>query len=272
MVYDLFTFNGEYDMLEIRFNILDPYVDYFLICEGSETFSGNAKPLYWSTRDKERFKKWERKVVYKVITEEVEKDVLKQLQERTYVDQPSFKRAFYQKEMLRKMLEFMVREFGRPNDEDIIYYGDVDEVWKPKEVDDRVHKLRQIAYSYYLNNRSPEDWRGTVVTKYKNVKGGCLNDMRANPVEEDVLENGGWHFTNLGGLDAILHKLESYDHQEVNIPWVKDGLGERIRNNVDFLGRDRDWKGNAFHMWVDESELPPYILENKDKYKHLWKS
>lgn len=259
MIYDLFPFSGEYDMLEIRFQLLSPHVDKFIISEGMETFSGNFKPLYWAERDVDRFEEWEDKVIYRIVSDYTNEEILNQIKERTdYVDQPAFQRAFYQKEMLRIALAEQ-----NPHDDDIVYYGDVDEIWTPQEIDDKVYKLRQLAYSYYLNNRSPEDWRGTIVTKWKNLKHGCLNDMRANPIH--IRENGGWHFTNLGGLDAVKKKIESYDHQEVNIPWVKDGLSERMELNVDFLGR-------GFKFWVDDSQLPDYLKDNKDKYARLWKS
>lgn len=258
MIYDLFSFSGEYDMLEIRLHVLSPYVDKFIITEGTATFSGNPKPLFWTERDRDRFEEWEHKIVYHPVTGLDDPEITKQIEDRLeYVDQPAFQRAFYQKESLRTALRTL-----NPDDEDIVYYGDVDEIWIPKDIDDKVYKLRQLAYSYYLNNRSPEDWRGTIVTKWKNLKNGCLNDMRAYPV--NILEDGGWHFTNLGGLAAIRNKLESYDHQEVNIPWVKDGLEDRFVANVDFLGRD-------FRFWVDASELPDYILDNKDRWEHLWK-
>ena len=258
MTYDLFTFNGEYDLLEIRFNVLGPFVDKFIIVEGVETFSGNVRPLYWIERDRDRFEEWENKVEYHIVSDYNDPEIIKQIEERVaYVDQAPFQRAFYQKEMLRKVLDKL-----NPNDEDLAYFGDADEIWKPKEIDDKVYKLRQLAYSYFLNNRSEEDWRGTIVTKWKNLKNGCLNDMRAYPV--NILEDGGWHFTNLGGLDAIKKKIESYDHQEVNIPWVKEGLEERMELNVDFLGR-------GYKMWRDESGLPEYVLENKARYSHLWK-
>lgn len=263
-VYDLCVFNGEFDALEIRLNVLAPYVDKFVICEAAETFSGNPKPLHWTMRhdgpQEGRFDEWEDKIVYIVSKYGEDQRIMSLMEGRTYVDQMSFKRAFYQKESLTNAL------FGL-DDEDVVYYGDVDEVWKPKHnnLDDKPHKLRQLAYSYYLNNRSPEDWRGTVVTKYKNLRNGCLNDLRANPVEADILEDGGWHFTNLGGLASIKRKLEDYDHQEVNIPWVKDGLEERLELNVDFLGR-------GFQFWIDGSQLPQYVLDNKERYRKLWKS
>lgn len=256
MIYDLFVFNGEYDLLEIRFNV-HKNVDKFIIVEGVETFSGNPRPLYWIERDRDRFEEWENKVEYCIVSDYEDPDIISQMEGRPYVDQPAFQRAFYQKEMLRKTLEKL-----NPDDEDLIYYGDADELWKPKDIDDKVYKLRQLAYSYYLNNRSQEDWRGTIVTKWKNLKNACLNDMRANPV--NILEDGGWHFTNLGGLEAIKRKIESYDHQEVNIPWVVDGLEERMELNVDFLGR-------GYKMWKEDKDLPQYILDNKARYKHLWK-
>lgn len=258
--FDLTTFSGEYDLLEIRFNILKDVVDKFVIVEGVETFSGKFKPLYWIERDKDRFEEWESKVEYHVVTNYDDPGIIAQMSERPYVDQDPFRRAFYQKETLRKVLEGL-----NPSDEDLVIYGDADEIINPKigEIDDEVYKLRQLAYSYFLNNRSVEDWRGTIVTKWKNLKNGCLNDMRANPV--NILEDGGWHFTNLGGLEAIKKKIESYDHQEVNIPWVTEGLEERMESNVDFLGR-------GYKMWKDDSDLPKYILENKDRYRQLWKN
>lgn len=245
MIYDTFTFNGEYDMLEIRFNILNEYVDKFVIVEADKTFSGNWKPLYWAERDKDRFEEWERKVFYGVV------------EMPAHITNP-FHRAGYQKDHIRGMLE-------ECDPEDIIYYGDVDEIWKPQT---KEGKLRQLAYSYYLNNRSSEDWQGTNVCKYKNLYN--LNDWRAN--HDVILEDGGWHFTNMGGHDELIKKIESYDHQEVNIAWVKDGLKARMDANIDFLGRLDDWQGNKFEMWIDESELPQYILDNKERYKKLWKS
>lgn len=258
MTYDLFSYNGEDEILDIRFNILDEHVDRFIIVEGTHTFSGNPKPLYFSL---ERFSKWAHKIIYYVVDSYDNEEVKAQIQDRIdYVNEPAFKRAFYQKEMLRVILSNI-----NIDDEDIIYYGDVDQIWKPQEIDDKVYKLRQLAYSYYLNNRSSEDWRGTIITKWKNLKNGCLNDMRAKP--ENILEDGGWHFTNMGGLAEIQRKVASYDHQEVNIPIVVNGLQDRLAENVDFLGR-------GFKMWIDDSELPQYILDNKDLWiqKGLWKS
>ncbi len=64
MIYDCFIFNNEVDLLELRLSILDGVVDKFVIIEGNKTFSGNYK---WSNfiTHKERFKKWEDKIIFK---------------------------------------------------------------------------------------------------------------------------------------------------------------------------------------------------------------
>ena len=123
MVFDTFTFNGEYDMLEIRLNILSPFVDKFIMTEGWETFSGNPKPTYWVERNKDRFEDWEDKIIYCLITNYDDKEIREQIDVRDYVDQIAFQRAFYQKEYIRKVLDVL-----RPDDEDIVYFGDIDEV------------------------------------------------------------------------------------------------------------------------------------------------
>ena len=46
-IYDCFCFFNEFDILDLRLNILDPYVDYFVICESSVTHTGAEKPFYF---------------------------------------------------------------------------------------------------------------------------------------------------------------------------------------------------------------------------------
>lgn len=248
MIYDTFTFFNELDLLEIRLNILDGFVDKFVICEARETFSGKPKPLYYQ-KNKKRFKKWANKIIHLV-------------PQNIRTDDP-FQRAGFQKDFIRNSLSLQ--------DDDVFYFGDLDEIWKPQEVkDDKVYNLRQLNYSYHLNNRSSEEWIGTIVGKWGTIKKNSLNHWRAN--HTNVLENGGYHFTNMGGMEQILKKLESYDHAlETNTQWVRDNLQTRIENGEDYLGRANDWKGKPFKMWIEEKDLPQYILENKDKYRHLWR-
>ncbi len=248
MTYDCFMFFNELDLLEIRLNILDPYVDFFVIGESTETFSGKRKPLYFQ-ENKERFKKWEHKIINLTIPR--------------FETDDAFRRAESQKESLKDGLK-------NASDGDVVYYGDLDEILKPQEIkDDKVYNLEQLNYCYYLNNRSSEEWVGTIVGRWKTIKTQRLAHWRATHTNQ--LPNGGWHLTNMGGADQIREKLEAYDHQEYNNDNIKYSLEWRMHTGEDYVGRKVDWLGNPFHFWVDETELPEYVIINKQKYAHLWK-
>ncbi len=244
MVYDCTQLYNELDLLEIRLNILDPHVDYFVIGESTQTFSGLKKPLYYKD-NKERFSKWAHKIIHVEIPE--------------MEDCTVFERTAFQKDYLRTALKDC-----KPDDQ--VYYGDVDEIWNREALAgwdlSCGFKLRQLNYCYYLNQRSSEDWQGTNVCLYKNLKN--LNDLRAD--HSNVLEDGGWHFTNMGGLEQLKKKIEAYDHQEMINDDVREKLQERMERGEDYLGRSRDWQGNPFDFWIDDSDLPEYVKTNKNKY------
>lgn len=251
-IFDTFTFFNELDLLEIRLNILDPYVDYFVIAESRETFSGKEKPLYFfDNEDIEiRFDKWKDKILW--------------IENPKFETTNAFERAGFQKDNLRKFL------VGIADDDDIVYFGDLDEIYKPQDItDDKVYNLKQLNYSYYLNNLSSEEWIGTIVGKWGTIKTNTLNYWRAN--HDNLLGDGGWHFTNLQGYDNIIKKIEAYDHQEFNIPEVKENLRYRMEQGEDYLGRKMDYWGKPFQFHPDMSGLPQFLKDNKDAYKHLFK-
>lgn len=281
-IYDVFTLYNELDLLEIRMNILDSAVDYFVIIEATETFSGKPKPLHFE-ENRKRFKQWEHKIIYHV-TSDTPKDQdelrsrLAQNPNMSELDKSIIHNAltsdniapgaihwfkeFYQKESIKKALVGL-------SDNDICFIGDVDEIWNPAVIidytKDDIFKLRQKVYTYYLNNRSNEPWAGTLVTKYKNIKNNCLNHLRtARKTEYTKVSDGGWHFTNQGGVEQIKKKLESYGHQEYNTEEIKTKLQEKINTNSDFIGR-------GFKFWIEERDLPEFIIKNKKKYQHMFK-
>lgn len=255
MVADVFTYNGEADMLELRLNILDPYVDLFFIGEAELTFSGYAKPLYF-LQQKQRFAKFAHKIRYVPIQNYYFDSILKSMAMQYEIKSTSypFLMAFYQKEHLLKGLTL--------EDTDTVYYGDVDEIWTPQEVQPQPAKLEQLCYSMFLDYRSTEPWKGTLIATYAQVKQYGLNQLRHSaPL---TLKNGGWHFTNMGGLEELRRKIKSYDHQEVNTPEIHSKLEERFIKAQDFLGRN-------IQLYQDTSDWPQYLKFNKEKYQHLCK-
>lgn len=280
-VYDVFIFFNELDLLEIRLNILAPHVDYFVLIEATRTFTGQPKPLYYQ-ENRERFKKFAEKIIHHVVTDmpdsaaelrdrllrpdisPTEKDIINDCltTDNVPAGQAQWLREFYQKESARHALNGL-------EDDDICFISDVDEIWNPAARipyrPGRIYKLRQRVYVYFLNNRSSEPWAGTLTARYRDIKGRSLNHLDTpGKTKYKYINNGGWHFTFQGGAEAVRKKIESYGHQEYNRSEITSKIDEMLAKNEDFIGR-------RFKFRLDESGLPGYILNNKERYKHLLK-
>lgn len=284
-LYDAFYLFNELDILELRLNILDPYVDYFVIVEATETFSGKPKELFYQL-NQERFKKFKHKIIHHITTDtpKDEDDLRQRLYQKNISEsdreiicntltsdnipkgQIQWLKEFYQKESLKKALTGL-------QDDDFVFVSDVDEIWNPvinfDITQNHLYKYKQDAYYYFLNNRSSDDWQtgwtGTVATKYKNIRHNCINHLRTHTKNTyAVLKNGGWHFTFQGGADRIRKKLESYGHQEFNIQTITSQLETVMAEN-------RDYRGRPLRFWADESKLPAYLIANKDHYQQLFR-
>jgi len=259
MTYDITTYNGEKDLLDIRLNMLYPYVDKFVIIEFDKTFSGKSKPKYLL---KDWNKEWEKflpKIDYAYITYN-EYSKYEDLADTSHLVPKNgpkhWKREFCQKESIKDTIRGL-------DDEDMCFIGDVDEIWYHNvKYPNHLSKLKLKVYSYYLNNRSNEEFWGTLVGPYKYIKNQCLNHLRNDPGFR-TKEYSGWHFTSMGGFNKVKEKLtDSYTNDSYANDWVLNNLENNIDNNKDFLGRN-------FTYEINESEWPHYLKLNKDKYKHL---
>ena len=264
-VYDTFLFNNELDLLEIRLNILSDYVDYFVLVESTETFTGLPKPLYYSKNQK-RFEKWSNKIIHFVI-DNFDENLWEFSRKSPNVGAAEhfWVREFYQKENILKAFT--------ANDNDIVFVSDLDEIWNPLIIDikslsfdnDKVYRPLQTAYHYFLNNRSNQNisgWVGTRFGSFATLKKSRVNYFRTESRFPSIqIENAGWHFTNIGNHEFIKQKLESYSHQEYNNPYIVSNVENNINSE-----NDPFFRGKLFKMTIDET-YPSYILNNLEKYK-----
>lgn len=261
MIYDIFSFNGEYDVLELRLNILDSVVDQFIICEGDETTSGVPKPRYFELQ-RERYAKWLPKIKYHIFSPYTDPalSLLSETSPGVPKGQHWWRREFIQKESMRYALTHL-------KDNDRVFIGDVDEIWDPTlTYPEGRAELQQTVYTYYLNNRSTEYWTGTSLMSYKDIKHDTLDNLRAYDKAREYMKapviKSGWHFTNIGGWEFVKRKVESYAHQEFATPEALKQIEINIKQNRDYLGR-------PFIIAKDETGLPQYLLDNRDKYAKL---
>lgn len=234
-------------MLEIRLNILNDVVDKFVLIEAPLRFSGKPKPLYY-LENKERFAKWNDKIIHHIAIETPELKQQAYLSPNTGSGEHYWIREFIQKENAKDALLFC-------DDDDLVFISDVDEVWKPelaqrKIPTNAVFKPKQLPYMYYLNQRTDEDWlgwTGTIFTRYENIKDECVNHLRTDSMTDyQVIENGGWHFNSLGGQEK-----------------------KRLAFSHPVYENDIEWKRREINLRKEEKDLPEYIINNKDLWKDL---
>jgi len=260
MIYDIITYNGEKELFDIRLNILSNYVDKFVVVEFDETFSGKPKHKRFIQDWHKELSQFTNKIEYAYLRKLDYKryEALAEISPNVPKNGPAhWKQEFCQKEAIKDILFDL-------EDDDIVYIGDVDEIWDPTMTIEGPSKLKLKVYSYYLNNRSNEEFWGTIVAQYKDIKDKCLNHLRTNDLPKTEKEYG-WHFTSMGGAEKVKKKLlDSYTEDSYAHPRVLDQLASNIANNTDFLFRD-------FSYRTDESEWPQYLKDNWFKYERLLK-
>lgn len=280
MVYDCVTFFNELDLLEIRLNILKDVADRFVIIEAAETHTGKAKHFHFE-ENRDRFAEFADRIVYH------------QINKFPPYCKTNWARENWQRNQIAAVLD------GLATDDDIILISDLDEIPDPravlKDIPERgVTAFRQAYYSFYLNflNVRVRYWLGTRRIKYRDFK-NCFDGVKVYENEilvsevnkgttpskircrhlprsrggEKILRHAGWHFTCLGGAEAVLIKMRSVvphhdfnpDNPQMTEKWIADLIAE---------GRGPALKMNCFAVQLNET-FPRYILENQEKYAAL---
>ena len=275
MVYDCFPFFNELDILKLRMEIMDPYVDKFVIEEAKYTFSSEPKPLYY-LENKDMFKKWEHKIIHIVVDE-------------CPLGIPPHDMDHFQKDFLLKGLE-------QCREDDICIFSDVDEIPNSEIFETlfanmemgKIYHLAQRMFYCFLNAEeisgkllsnsgdfegvSRPMWLGTKIFYYGSLEGRGFWDLRDKKAKENGVrvENGGWHFGYMGGMGEknlakrIGDKVVAAAHQEYNEEEILAQVVDRIMTGQDIFGRDAKF----VRVDIDES-YPKYLVEHQKEYDYL---
>lgn len=257
MIYDIFLFHSELDILELRLNILDKYVDKFVIVECEESFNGDKKPLYFE-ENKVRYSKWKDKIIHGVIRNVMkDKELVKKAKNSplTGKGEMQWLREYYIKESIMNFLDMV-------KDNDLCFYGDCDEIWDPEFGDYSAFapiRLKLDVRFTKLNNHSSEEFWGTSIVKGWELKQKGINEVRANTRKSSV--DHGWHFTYQGGKEQVERKLRSSFANQV--------FGVSADEAIKRVNEGRDMLNRPFTFTKDEEYWPEYLKNNRDKWKHL---
>ena len=289
-IYDCFMFFDEELLLDLRLNILDKYVDKFIITEATYMHSGKSKKLNF---DINKFSKFKEKIIYNVIDKQpsnlvsINKEDDKETTGKKLINN-SNKREHYQREMALKSL-------GEADPDDIILINDVDEIPNLKNVDFMkvnkkliIFKQKMFCYKFNLLYEGI-CWHGSRACKKKDfISPQWLRDAKHKKYPMwrlDTLfskikyssihyvENGGWHFTNIKTPEDIEKKyLNFLHHQDFEYSKLKLEDIRRIVKNKKILydynvdQRNYKWGSSKSLTKIPLYEMPDYINKNKDKY------
>tara|TARA_B100001121_G_C18671071_1_gene613862 strand:- start:981 stop:1877 length:897 start_codon:yes stop_codon:yes gene_type:complete len=292
-IFDCTLYYDEDLILDTRLNILDPYIDKFIICEASFSHSGRKKKLNF---DINNFKKFKDKIIYIVQETEPEdiiyKDNLKKIEDPMNWRANAVKRIAHQR---NKLLDEVNKH---ADSDDYILYSDNDEIpnlsfHNIKDKKSKIIIFEQDLYYYKFNLLCDRiKWYGTRAIKKKNlINFEWLRQIKPKKysfyrfdtffkkdkyIDLNILINGGWHFTRVISPEEIHKKeLDAEHHDEYrasnkNPERIKDLIKRRMIDH-DHLADTRENKyGKEFALQqLSLDKMPLYIKENRDKYKEF---
>ena len=257
-IYDCFQFFNEEHIVDLRFNILNKFVDTFVIVESTINHQGQSKKLNF---DIKKFSKFKNKINY-IVVDDTPEDIIKpHIGGESLVEQ-------HQRNSLIKGL-------NKASDNDLVILSDVDEIPnlnKLKEYDKNkyaVFSQKMFMYKLNLLNLRENKWHGSKICLKKNLKSPqWLRNLKFKkypiwrldkPRNIQIIKDGGWHFAYLHTAENISRKIKSFAHGEFNKENLTDEkeIQKRIENKEDIFNRGYDLK----KIDIDES-YPDYIRQN----------
>ena len=288
-IYDCTTFYSEDMMLDLRFNILNQYVHKFVVVESTFSHSGNKKKLNFDINNYPKFKD---KIIYKVIDYEPD-NLHKITDEKTF-----YLKRINSLKRIELSYNFMKNAINEADDNDLIILSDNDEIPNLNSESFKKSKKDLIIFKqlffYYKFNLLYElmPWFGSRACKKKNLKSfswlkniknkkypfwridAYFSELKKTNV--DIINDGGWHFTNVKSPEEIYEKMKNFGHHdEFDISGITlEDVKKKIKEKKVFYNHFADkrnpdkWKYEYELKNIGLELLPSYLKENKDKYKN----
>tara|TARA_B100000989_G_scaffold266643_1_gene220267 strand:- start:422 stop:1291 length:870 start_codon:yes stop_codon:yes gene_type:complete len=278
-------------VLEVRLNILNKYVDYFVIVESTYNHRGDKRRLLFNIN---KFEKFKNKIIYVIydenpqnIEEVLDNDNTSEISRKYILN--AVKRENGQRNYIFNALE-------RANDDDLILISDVDEIPNLETLDiNKINKkiilFKQEMLYYKFNLKLPNFiWTGTKACKKKNlVSPQWLRNIKDRKypfyridtffsntkfIDVKIISNGGWHFSNIKTASEIEHKLKSYlHHREFDVnPMSTKEIDDMIKNKQAIYDLKVDKRinkigdGSKLEKYPF-NKLPKFLQENSHYFK-----
>ena len=285
-IIDTTTYFEEKMMMELRFNILSPFVDEFIVCESRYSHSGKEKDIKFNKSD---FPEFENKITHLIVDKEP-KNLIKK--DKLNTSELRLNSIFRIKEQ-RNYIGNALKNFSP---KDYVIYSDNDEIPNMDEFNQLQEKNKIIIFEqklfYYKFNLLCDRifWYGTRAVRKKDlidfewirqIKPKRYPFFRADVffkkdkfIDIKILKNGGWHFTRVLSPEKIHEKeLDAEHHDEYraskkNVNKIKDLIKRRVIDHNHLADSKEQKYGEEFKLkYYEDRYLPEYIRNNKDIYK-----
>ena len=289
-IFDCTLFCDEDMILEIRLNILNKYVDKFVISESKYTHSGAKKKLNF---DIKKFPEFKKKIIYIPIENEPD-GLIYEKRDNGFSENPinrrvnSVKRIAYQRNKL-------IEGLSEADDNDFIFYSDNDEMPNFVSFDFEANKNKIVMFKqklfYYKFNLFCDlvAWYGTKGCKKKNlISFEWLRQIKPKKypffrfdtffskikyTNVKIIDDGGWHFTRVLSPEDIHSKdLNAEHHDEYrlskkDVPRIADMVKRKIIN-YDFQAKSNEYKfSKEFKLkTLSIDQMPSFLQQNAKKY------
>ena len=290
-IYDCFMYFDEEIVLDLRLNTLNDYVDYFVIVESKFTHKGDLRQLKFNHQ---KFKKFKDKIIYLIYDKlSLKIENIKHDDSHDELSRKYIWNAAYRENGQRN---YIINGLVNAKKDDIILISDVDEIPKLlginfNKIKEKIILFKQDMFYYKFNLRLPNlIWTGTRACKkrdlvnpqwLRNVKERKYPFFRIDTFFSEtkyrsvkVINDGGWHFSNIKTAKEIEHKLKSYlHHREFDEkPLSIDEINKIIEDKQAIydltVDKTTNKIGNGSKLKNFEFEkLPIYIQTNYDNYK-----
>ena len=290
-IFDCFMYFDEEVIVDVRLNTLNEFVDYFIIVESRFTHKGDLRELKFNHK---KFEKFKDKIIY-VIDDQIysQTEEIKPLDNEGEKSRKYIFNALYRENGQRNLIS---KGLSGAKNEDLILISDVDEIPKLnninlKIINEKIILFKQDMFYYKFNLHLPNlIWTGTKACKKKhlvnpqwlrNIKDRKYSFFRFDTffsktkyTDIKIINDGGWHFSNIKTAKEIEFKLKSYlHHREFDENPLSVNEIEKIiqdKQAIYDLTVDKTTNkiGNGDKLEKFELEkLPIHIQLNKDNYK-----